>query len=385
METEPKIEKTETREVMKVPEIEIESEKGLFLLSVLLKGYSSEWGSQDKKCALVKEVEEYFKQNPLDAESVDYLKSIGALEHDGIDEESLFVLSAMYGHPEREPEDLEKYKEIDKARAEELKNGLFGIFDRLDGKLASTKLAKDYERAVKKDIKIREKKLPETRKLIQGVIDFLRPSPETTKLEKISFVPTDLLWRQESGRGNNFGGEFVISENAKIQDTNPHEFMHPIINPITEKLREKITEEQMQKIVKMSPEMLKGKTSYGEHWYSLLNESLIRTYVDYFSRGENPDFESFANRIAKVIKNETDWQEKSKNFDTTTAANMEALGIHSFVDYKRKEKEYFETFQKSELAERVYTFYEKYAEAIQAGPNLNFEDYLQQNYEELVK
>ena len=133
---------------MQVPEIEIKSEKGFFLLSALMKGYKPEWGNQDEKCGLVNEARQYFEENPLDAETVGFLQSIKALEEGGIDEESLFVFSAMYGHPEREAEDLERYKEIDKPRAEELKSGLFGIFDKLDSQLASTKLAKDYEKAV---------------------------------------------------------------------------------------------------------------------------------------------------------------------------------------------------------------------------------------------
>jgi hypothetical protein len=350
-----------------------------------MKGYKPEWGNQDEKCGLVNEARQYFEENPLDAETVDYLKSIKALEQEGIDEESLFVFSAMYGHSEREPEDLERYKEIDRTKAEELKKGLFVIFDKLDSQLASTKFAKDYEKAVEKDIKIREKKLPETRELLQKTIDFFRPSSEIRKVEKISFAPTDLLWRQESGRGNNFGREYVISENAEIQDKNPHEFMHSFINPITEKLREKITKEQEQKIVELSPAMLKGSGSYGEHWFSLLNESLIRTYTDYFSKGDQPDFESFSKRIAKVVKNEADWQKISGNFDTTTAAEMRELGIHSFDDYRSKEREYFERYQKSELAGRVNDFYGKYSEAIKSDPNLSFEDYLLQNYGELVK
>lgn len=381
MEKEPKI---ETREVMKLPEIEIKSEKGLFLLSVLGKGYNPEWGNQDKKCVLVKETEKYFEKNPLNAESIEYLKSIKAFEQDGVDEESLFYLSMMYKHPERDSETLARDKLISKDGVEELKNGLFKIFEKLENSLSSNKLAKDFEKATEGDIEKRQEKLPETRKMLQEVINFLRPSPETTKVKKAIFVPTNYLWRQESGRFTEFGDEFVISENVDIQDSNPHEFMHSIINPITEKLRGRLTEEQKQKIVKMSPEMLKGKMDYGEHWYSLFNESLIRTYIDYFSKGENPGFESFRKKIDQ-IKDEDDFQEKAENWDTRTKEVTEKLGIRTFVDLKEKLQQYFDMEVKNELAGRVCDFYQKYAEVQKSDPNLNFEDYLQQNYEELVK
>jgi len=384
MPIESSVEKTETREVMKLPEIEIKSEKGLFLLSVLGKGYNPEWGNQDKRCVLVKEAEQYFKKNPLDAESIEYLKSIKAFEQDGLDEESLFYISMMYEHPERSSETLARDKLISEGEVEELKSGLFKIFEKLEKNLGSSKLAKDFEKATEKDIKIRQEKLPETRKLLQGVIDFLRPSPETTKAKKAIFVPANFLWRQESGRFINFGEEFVISESAEVQDDNPHEFMHSIINPITEKLEGKLTEEQMQKIVEMSPEMLKIKKAYGENWKSLLNESLIRTHVDYFSKGESPGIESLKRKIDE-IKDETDFQERTENWDPRTKEVTEKLDIHSLADLKEKLQQYFDMEVKSELAEKVYIFYEKYAEAIKSDPNLNFEDYLLQNYEELIK
>lgn len=378
-------EKSETREIIKVPEIEIKPEKGFFLLSAMLKGYSPEWGNQDKKCELVSEARRHFEENPLDGETVDYLKSIKALEEGGIDEEGLFYLSAMYEHPERNSEVLETGKDISSEKAEDLKKGLFGVFDKLDKKLASTKLAEDYQKIIEEDIKIRQEKLPETREMVQGVIDFFRPSPEICEVEKISFAPTDLLWRQESGRINNFGKECIVSGNAEIQNKNPHEFMHTFINPITEKLRGKLTEEQEKKIIELSPGMLKVRQGYGEHWYSLLNEALIRTYTDHFSKGEGTDFESYVRRIAEKIKNEADWQEKSKNFSSITIEALKNLGINSFAGYKEKENDYFEASVRNKLADRIYPFYEKYAEAIKSDQNLSFEDYLLQNYEELVK
>lgn len=83
-------------EAMKLPNFYIQEERGVTLVSILLKAYNSNWGGHENE--LSNEVEKFFKQNPLDE------KSIKFLEEKDIDEEMLYNIALTYGHPEREEE-----------------------------------------------------------------------------------------------------------------------------------------------------------------------------------------------------------------------------------------------------------------------------------------
>ena len=346
-------------EIMKLPEINVYEEKGIMLLSVLLKGYNSSWGGYDHQ--LSREVEIFFEQNHLDEKSIKFLKEIRALQSGGTDEEVLYNIAITYEHPERR----EELFEFIKKHKDYINNfqwfydNLLGILKQLENRLPS-ELQEGFREATADDIKKRKQTIPEVQERIKNLIDFFKPSPQTTRVRRIIITPTDFLERKESGSSFQFGDEIILRLHIENPSNLEHEFLHSVVNPIVDKLSEKLSDEQKQKISNLGSYRLRVEQDYGEDFYSLLCEEFIRTYNDVVQRDEKPMvYEDFVQKINEIKEGEfTELLQKNK----TLKNRCEQLGIKKLQDLKDNSQKYFDKFESNKLREIIFKFYQKYIE-----------------------
>jgi len=244
-----------TFEVMQTPEIVIQEEKGAQLLSLLLKAENPEW--VETETPLAKETMHYFRDNPLNPEII---KTIKDFHTQGVDEETLYNLALTYQHSERTKKVLEmvaKYKPHIK-NPEEVHQKLLALLKSFDQTFSTSPLAEKFAAEIERDKNERLKRLAETRKRIKSLIDFFKPDSNTTNVRKLIFIPTDPLYRTDSGRNFSvFPGEQIIISHIDNIDNQDHEFLHGIVNPIIEKLSEQLTDEQKEKISQLASKKLK--------------------------------------------------------------------------------------------------------------------------------
>jgi len=347
--------KEATFEVMQTPEIVIQEEKGAQLLSLLLKAENPEWG--ETETPLAKETVDYFNDNPLNPEIKKTIKDFHA---QGVDEETLYNLALTYRHPERAEKVFEmasKYKPHVK-NPEEVHQKLLALLESLDQTFSASPLAEKFATEIELDRNERLTRLAETRKRIESLIDFFKPDSKTTDVRKLSFVPTDPLYRTNSGRNfSAFPGEQIIISHIDNIDNQDHEFSHGIVNPIVEKLSQQLTDEQKEKISQLASEKL--KQDYGEGYFSLLCEEFIRTYNDVFKKGEKPQsYEDFVLKISSISEEQF---QKFLAQSESLKARCGELGITTIEDFKNKSQEYFERFEKNQLRDLIFELYQEYS------------------------
>jgi len=341
-------------EVMKTPEIVIQEEKGAQLFSLLLKAENPDWG--ETKTILSMETADYFKNNPLSSEVIDTIRDFHEQE---IDEETLYNLALTYKHPERTESVLEmvtKYKPHVK-NSQEVRRKLLEILETFGQVFSASPLAKKFATKIENDRNKRLKRLGETRQRINSLIDFFKPDSKTTDVQNISFVPTDPLYRKNSGGAFSvFPGEYIIISHIDNIDNQDHEFSHSIINPIVEKLSQQLTDKQKKKISKLASEKL--RQDYGEGYFSLLCEEFIRTYNDVLKKEKSPQtYEDFAKKLDEFSEEEfKEGLKQSKNFQI----RCDKLGIKSLDDLRNKSLEYFEQFEENPLRDLIFEFYQEY-------------------------
>jgi len=346
-----------TFEVMRTPKIFISEEQGAQTLSLILKAKNSEWGSLDNSFA--EETKKYFEDNPLNQDVSGFLDEIHALQEGGVDEEALYTLALTYGHPERNEEAFEvltRYKSYVK-NPQELQQKLFRALEIFQRSFSLSPLAKKMAIEIEKDEGAQRKTLAETRARIAELINFFKPSPKTTRIKRIVLMPTDPLYKKDSGAAFVFGEELVLKNHRENPDGLDHEFLHSIINPIVEKLSQQLTDGQKDKI----PQLASGglKQDYGEDYFSLLCEELIRTYNDVFKRGEKPQsYEDFVRKISGVTE---DQFQESLTQSENLRARCGALGITTVEYLKNKSQEYFERFEKNQLRDLIFNLYQEYS------------------------
>lgn len=368
-------------EVMKLPEFDIREEKGATLLSVLLKGYDSDWGGHDHK--LSDGVEKFFEQNPLDEKSIKFLEEIRALQDGGTDEEVLYNIALTYGHPERQEElfdFIKKHKDyIDNPQ--ELHDNLLDILKQLENNLPS-ELRGNLNKATADDIEKRNQTIHEVQERVKNVIDFFKPSPQTTKVNQITLLPTDFLYRKESGSAFQFGDETILRSHIDNPRNLEHEFLHSVVNPIVDKLSEKLSEEQKQKISKLGSHRLRVEENYGEGFYSLLCEEFIRTYNDVVQWGEKPmTHEDFVKKINEIDEDKfAELLQKNK----TLKNRCEQLGINKLQDLKDNSQKYFDKFERNELREVVFNFYQRYIQEKEKDDKITFENFVLKEFEKEI-
>jgi hypothetical protein len=355
-------------EVMKTPEIAIQEERGAQLFSLLLKAENPEWG--ETETPLARETAGYFRDNPINPEII---KTIEDFHAQGIDEETLYNLALTYQHPERAEKVLEmatKYKPHVK-NPQEVHQKLLALLESFAGTFSASPLAEKFTEEIERDKNERLKRLEETRKRIENLIIFFKPDPKTTNVQKLSFVPTDPLYRKNSGRNfSAFPGEQIIISHIDNTDNQDHEFLHGVINPIVEKLSQQLTDEQKERISQLVSRKL--KQDYGDGYFSLLCEEFVRTYNDIFKKGEKPQtYEDFAQKISGLDEEQFQkFLEQSKSL----RLRCEQLGINTIEDFENKSQEYFEKFEKSRLRDLIFEIYREYND--RSDRNTNFEQFV---------
>ena len=331
--------KERSPEIFEVPDIQIKEEKGVTLLSLILKGHNQD------------------------------------LEESGVDEETLYNIALTYNHPEREKDlydFISKHKDyIDNP--EELRNKVVELLSGMDDSLTE-ELKSELQETSQVDIKKRQENLEAIKKQIENLIDFFKPNTDSTPVQKIIILPTGILDKKESGNSYSFGNELIIRSHIDNLNNLDHEFLHSIINPIVDKLSEKLSEEQRKKIADSASHNLKVEQGYGEDYYSLLCEEFIRTYNDVIQNNESPrSFENFIRKISEISEEEFgEIYNKSEKFRTRCGQ----LGVKTLVDFKEKAQDYYKMFEKNELREIIFNFYQDYIKEKEVDEEINFEKFV---------
>jgi hypothetical protein len=344
-------------EVLKTPEISIREERGAQLLSFILKAKNPEWGDSDTPLSV--DVKNYFSETPLSSEVSGFLDEIRALQESGVDEEVLYTLAFTYRRPERNEgafEVITKHKSyIENPR--ELQQKLFHVLEVFDQSFSSSPLEEKLSVEIERDKKARGEILDETKARIEKLIVFFKPDSRTTEIKKISLMPTDPLYRKDSGAAFVFGEELVLKTHIDNPDNLEHEFSHSMINPIVEKLTQQLTDEQKEKISQLANKKL--KQDYGEGYFSLLCEEFIRTYNDVFKKGEKP--QSYEGFVQKIVGISEDLLQKELLQNKNLKARCDELGIVTVEDFKNKSQEYFERFERNQLRDLIFEIYQEYS------------------------
>jgi hypothetical protein len=368
----------EKPEVMKLPEINIHEERGLTLLSILLKGYNPDWGECKHK--LSQEVKKFFEQNPLDEKASNFLKEIKVLEDNGVDEETLYNISLVYEHPERKSELLDfihKHKDYIND-PQQLKDSLISILQQLEATLPN-QLKEQISAATANDIEQRNLIMHETKEKLKKIIDFFKPSPQTTANTKITILPTDFLYPKNSGGAFSFGKKTILRSHINNPDNLEHEFLHSIINPIIDKLSKRLSEEQKQKISQLGSYVRRIEEDYGEDFYSLLCEEFIRTYTDILQRNEKPaTHDDFIQKINTLTEKKFT---EILQVDDIIRNHCEQLKIETLQDLKDNSQEYFDSFKSNKLRDIVFNFYQKYILEKERDNKTTFEVFVLESFE----
>jgi hypothetical protein len=234
-------------------------------------------------------------------------------------------------------------------------------------------LKRSFTEVIAGDIQKRNQAIQEVQERIKNLIDFFKPSSKTTKVDKLTILPTDFLCRKESGGAFQFNNETMLLSHIDNPNNLEHEFLHTVINPIVDRLSETLTEKQKQKISRLASGRLKAEEGYGQEYYSLLCEEFIRTYNDVFQQNEKPlAYEDFAQQIASSDEKQfMIMLEKREDFKKRCAQ----LQITTFEDFKNKSREYFDAFKKNNLREIIFEFYQDFAKEKEKNPDVAFEEF----------
>ncbi|MCK9393316.1 MAG: hypothetical protein WCX30_00160 [Candidatus Paceibacterota bacterium] len=368
MENFKNIEQPEKIESMKTPEICVQEEKGVELLSLLFKAKNPEWGECNTPAA--RNIITYFEDNPISQET---LNKIDVLLAEGTDEELLYWLVLTYGHDERleaVENELKKNKSsmIDITSVKQkLFTALEAFSEEFSGSMLSEKIKEDTEI----DILNRQKDIENATSRIRGLIEFFNPDIKTSNIKKIIFMPTNPIFKTNTGFSCNFSGEQFILSHIDNTDNQDHEFLHGIINPIVEKLSQKLTEEQKEKISKLVSGKL--RRDYGEEYFSLLCEEFIRTYNDYFKKGEKP--QSYENFIGNILKISEEEFQMFLNENNKLKEECKKSGVKNIEEFKNKLEEDFRKTREDKLQELIYKMYQEYSEK-EDKENINFEKFI---------
>ncbi|MEI6296631.1 MAG: hypothetical protein WCO84_03225 [bacterium] len=366
-------------EVMKIPEIVFEEDCGAQIFSLIRKAREPEWG--ETKTEIARETVEYFKENPLGKELKDYLNY---LKENGFDEETLYNMALIYKHAERQEamfDIAKRYKphiKIPSSEWSKITENFIDELEEFDKSFFSSDLGKKFKSQTENDIQERIKKSEETKKLVRDLIAFFKPDAKTTTTKKLNYMPTDFLYKKNSGRNFRFGNEQLITSHIENVDNQKHEFLHGVINPIVDKLKDVLTIEQKEKISKLAREGL--KKDYGENYYSLLCEELIRTFNDVVEKEETPYFENFKIKVENLKENQ--FQEHLQK-DNKFKEGCRGLSIENPEQLKEKVQLFFDNFVKNPLREIIFEIYQKYSR-VKDEPSINFENFFLSNFVEFL-
>lgn len=359
-------------ERMKTPEVVSEGERGLHLVSLLLKAENPEWEGEENDTSC--QVTEFFAAQPL---SPDFLERLGALREAGVDEESLYNLSLVYRHPERwkyVERTLLAHKSIEDLSV--ARDAVLDLLKEFDDLVSSAGFSEKFFASLERETSSFD--CEKAKERIEKLLDFFQPNKKTTSLRTVRFVPSGPLIGRDSGRGFFLGDEWVVFAHPESADTQDHEFLHSIINPIVGKLDEQLSDADKKAISCMASERI--REGYGSHSFSLLCEELIRTYNDVIKHnGGTDEYENFRNRLSRVSEEQFQkYREESSSF----REHCEALGIRTMSDFAEKAREYFDRFEQSyPLREFLLWFYDEYMRERRRHSHRDFERFVLDNFQ----
>lgn len=302
------------------------------------------------------------------------LKEGGDLE-DVEDEESLFMLALVHEHPERSEEIIGQLK-----RYKPHINNPEKLLERVM-EILHKKVGEDEECGDDGSNKWGDSGAIVAEHL-SSMINFFNPDLKESKINQVTIVPSDDLLASHSGGSFRVADEIIIISRSDDLDNFDHEFLHGIINPLVEKEIDRMTDEERRQLVELSSSRLRSKDQYGEHPGSLLQETIIRTYVHYIQKNlPMPDMGHFRDRISSL--DETEFNKILEEYPAL-AKQLESMKVDSLEDFKNRCEEFYYKFAQDILRERVYIMLKNYKKAKHDNNKITFEQYFRGHIGELV-
>lgn len=317
---------------------------------------------EQPKSRETEKIPEFLVRRERGLEAISKLLSEGNFEDIG-DEEAVFMLSLIHEHPEREDEIMRQLKEYKPHVADQE-----GLRDRVLKALASSEGGKtssdetgQSEWEMNADV---------VRKHIVRLVEYFKASPEALGIKKVVIIPSDDILRPQTGRSFNVSGEVIIMSRSGAWDNFDHEFLHSIINPVVENAVGQLSDEDKKMIIGLASSNLKHDQMYGEHPESLLQETIIRTYVNYIQEEmPRPDKANFIERVKSLTEEQF---EKIINENFVARQQFDQLGIKTLDDLLSNIDKYYDSFNDNKLRERVYDLLKEYQSSEQSfGDFLN--------------
>ncbi len=346
-------------EVMQVPEILIERERGLEMIFVVLQEVLGGWDSFSNE-QIAQKAREYFSTNPLDDSTGSIFRSLA-----NQDQEAFFWVAAAYGNSSRGEQVIEAMKKY-KSHVRDPEE-FFKEASRALSLFSKNFQGSDFERAisgeVEKDRTAREERKGDLQKRLQEIVEFFKPKEATSHSRKLLYPPVSIFQKESSGQNIVLPDAWVVVSHVENELNFDHEFLHGIINPIVDKLIERLSSDQERAILELTSGSL--KRGYGSHAYSIICEELIRT----FSKNFQPKQALFtAGEFSKMIKSMDDEAGEAafnKNFleENGFGEECEEMGVESFREFKPRAEEYFRRFKKSELSRIIFDLYNDFEDS----------------------
>lgn len=266
-------------EPLPTPEIVIQREPGLELLSLLYILARPGWGNTEHP--LAKAVHEH----RATFQAVTKFSAFLAKYEATVDEETLYNLALTYDDLKRFDAiatELKEHKRHSREALQDICHELIEIIKTCASDLDASPLKSQLEDFRRTDLEKREALREKYTATIRQLNAFFHPDAQTAAVRQLIIVPTDPLLHRYQGRAYSFAENLVIMSNIDNWLNFQHEYLHSVINPIVDKLQ--MTEAQGQAVIDGTDQAL--IEDYGQRPRSLLNEQIIRVYTRYFSRGK---------------------------------------------------------------------------------------------------
>jgi hypothetical protein len=287
------------------------------------------------------------------------------------DEETLFMLGLLHEHPEREADIMRQLKEY-KPHVENKEALKERVLQSLATAEVQTKTPEETGQTKW------ESQVETAHEHVERLAEYFHTDPSTYGIEKVEIVPSDDLLPPQKGSSFRASGEVIIMSRSDAWNSFDHEFLHSLINPAVEAAMRQLSDEKRKHIVELASVNLKDEQGYGEHPESLLQETIIRAYVDFIHEGRpRPDRTSMAETVVSLTPEQF---ETARHENPLIQKQFEELGIKSLEDFRVKWEEYFERFARNELRERVYDFLKEHEKTGQT-----FADYLNANIKKIFE
>lgn len=222
-----------------------------------------------------------------------------------------------------------------------------------------------FETFIFDDINSRQEALPELSEKINKAVDFF--NPKNLSVKEIVYLPTNPLENKQSGSGIDTGKTSYVNTEKWNEVNQVHEFLHFIVNPIIEKLE--LSQEDEENILKIASEKIKDY----QFPKSILTEEIIRTYKTGLNFDNKPGFNNFKQRLLNLSR------EKLQDI-LDSEKEGQSVSVGELLSDDNLIKSYYEKYDKNELSERIWTFFENFKNS----ESDNFEEYFLKNYKDIL-